>query len=81
MRQVLQVRSKRHWRAIEPSGIRFASGLIRKLRQIKLPPIGLPMTVTRVAHPWRINRRYLDARPLRIRDRLLQIRILMSPLP
>src|ERR1039457_3626816 len=74
-RQVVQVRSKRYRRPVEPDVIGFASGFVRNLREIKLAPIGLPVAMTKMAYTRGINRRYEDPGPLRAFDCLIQIRI------
>src|SRR3979490_2953290 len=75
-RQVVQVRRKRHWRPIETDVIRFASGSVRNLCEVKLAPIGLPVAVTKMAYPRAINRRNDDPAALCALDRLVHIRIL-----
>src|SRR5579859_949866 len=79
MRELVQIRRKRHRRAGEPDVIRFASCLVGQLRQVHLTPVVLPVTVSEVTNSRRVDRGNDDPGSDRIANGGVQVGILDIP--
>src|ERR1035438_6280827 len=79
--QVLQIRFESHWRSVEADVIRFAPSLVGQLREVKLAPIRLPVTVTEVTHAGCVNPEDNNTGSLRVVDCGAQIWILQIAAP